>query len=81
MARSATGLRPRGGVAWRVRCARGSGRHADAHQNVRLGRPLQPTGQQCLSSRECLVLDIVFLALACALFLLGAGYAVLCDRL
>ncbi|SDR58528.1 hypothetical protein SAMN05519103_06146 [Rhizobiales bacterium GAS113] len=30
---------------------------------------------------EYLVLDIVFLALACALFLLGAGYAALCDRL
>jgi len=27
------------------------------------------------------VLDIIFLALTFALFLLGAGYAVLCDRL
>ena len=27
------------------------------------------------------VLDIIFLALTLALFLLGAGYAVLCDRL
>jgi hypothetical protein len=30
---------------------------------------------------ESFVLDIIFLALALALFLLGAGYAVLCDRL
>ena len=28
-----------------------------------------------------IVLDLIFLALTCALFLLGAGYAVLCDRL
>jgi len=27
------------------------------------------------------MLDIVFLALVCVLFLIGAGYAVLCDRL
>jgi len=27
------------------------------------------------------VLDIIFLALTLALFLVGAGYAVLCDRL
>jgi hypothetical protein len=27
------------------------------------------------------MLDIVFLALTCVLFLIGAGYAVLCDRL
>jgi hypothetical protein len=31
--------------------------------------------------RESVVLDMIFLALTCALFLLGAGYAVLCDRL
>ena len=31
--------------------------------------------------QEFLVLDIVFLALVCVLFLIGAGYAVLCDRL
>jgi hypothetical protein len=31
--------------------------------------------------RELLMLDLVFLALSCALFLVGAGYAVLCDRL
>jgi hypothetical protein len=30
---------------------------------------------------ESFVLDIIFRALALALFLLGAGYAVLCDRL
>jgi len=35
----------------------------------------------CLSLREFLVLDIVFIGLTCVLFLLGAGYAVLCDRL
>jgi len=27
------------------------------------------------------MLDIVFLALVCVLFAIGAGYAVLCDRL
>jgi hypothetical protein len=31
--------------------------------------------------RELPMLDIVFLALTCVLFLIGAGYAVLCDRL
>jgi hypothetical protein len=30
---------------------------------------------------ESFVLDIIFLGLTFALFLLGAGYAVLCDRL
>jgi len=30
---------------------------------------------------EAVVLDIIFLTLACALFVVGAGYAVLCDRL
>jgi hypothetical protein len=30
---------------------------------------------------ELPMLDIVFLALTCVLFLIGAGYAVLCDRL
>jgi hypothetical protein len=27
------------------------------------------------------MLDVIFIALTCALFLIGAGYAVLCDRL
>jgi hypothetical protein len=30
---------------------------------------------------ESPMLDVVFIALTCALFLLAAGYAVLCDRL
>jgi hypothetical protein len=38
-------------------------------------------GRRRLSFRESSVLDIIFLGLACVLFLLGAGYAVLCDRL
>jgi hypothetical protein len=33
------------------------------------------------SREELAVQDIIVLALACALFLLGGGYAVLCDRL
>ncbi len=38
-------------------------------------------GNKLLSFREAPVLDVIFLALTFALFLLGAGYAVLCDRL
>ena len=43
----------------------------------------QPTDlvMRRLSLQEFLVLDLIFIGLTCALFLLGAGYAVLCDRL
>ena len=33
------------------------------------------------SIRELPMLDVIFIALTIALFLIGAGYAVLCDRL
>ena len=42
---------------------------------------MRPPRSSCLSLREPPMLDIVFLALTCVLFLIGAGYAVLCDRL
>jgi hypothetical protein len=45
------------------------------------GQNLRKSIEVCLALQESLVLDIVFLALVCVLFLIGAGYAVLCDRL
>jgi hypothetical protein len=49
--------------------------------SVPASQNLRKSIEVCLALQESLVLDIVFLALVCVLFLIGAGYAVLCDRL
>ena len=49
---------------------------ADANGPFMAARETEPA-----SIWESPMLDVVFIALTCALFLLAAGYAVLCDRL